>query len=142
VEIGGRRFRHQGLAKFHEQRQAAPRFEGPFSYGWFAGENASATTLLVARGASGGWILDGREEPLADMVADPPAQVRTARWKLSSGRTIGGRLEALMRYEIPVFDRRWQGSFVRGEAAERPIVGVLNDWTTTPDIYAAARARG
>jgi hypothetical protein len=76
------------------------------------------------------------------MVADPPAQVRTARWKLSSGRTIGGRLEALMRYEIPVFDRRWQGSFVRGEAAERPIVGVLNDWTTTPDIYAAARARG
>ena len=47
----------------------------------------------------------------------------------------------LVRYEIPVYDRRWNGSFVRGDVGGRPIVGAVNDWVTEPDIYAAARAR-
>jgi hypothetical protein len=139
--IGGRRFVHQGPAKFHEQRQEAARFEAPFCYSWLAGEGAASTTLLFPTGASGGWKLDGGEEALADMTIDPPGPERRAAWKFRSGRILPGRLQALVRYEIPVYDRRWQGSFVRGEAAGRAIVGVANDWVTPLDIYAAALAR-
>jgi hypothetical protein len=52
-----------------------------------------------------------------------------------------GRLEAIARYEIPVYDRPWQGSFVQGVVEGEPVVGVMNDWTTAPDIYAAAARR-
>lgn len=141
IEIGGRVLVHEGLAKFHEQRQEAARFDVPFCYGWLAGEGAASTLLLGARGASGGWQLDGTEDALADMTIAPPAAERRALWRMTSGRALPGRLTAVTRYEIPVYDRRWQGSFVRGQVDGRPVVGVVNDWTTEPDIYAAARAR-
>jgi hypothetical protein len=83
--IGGRRFVHDGPAKFHEQRQEAARFETPFCYGWFAGERMAATTLLSPRGATGGWQIDGAEQPLADMTLDPPGAERRAAWRLKSG---------------------------------------------------------
>ena len=141
VTIAGRRFVHDGPAKFHEQRQEAARFDVPFCYGWLAGPGADSTLLLGAKGASGGWQLDGGEEALADMRIDPPGPQRQALWRLKSGRDMPGRLTALVRYEIPVYDRRWNGSFVRGEAGGRSIVGAMNDWRAEPDIYAAARAR-
>lgn len=141
VEIGGRRFALNGLAKFHEQRQEAPRFDQPFCYSWLAGDSANATTLLGAKGASGGWQLDGVEKPLADMTLDPPGDVRRVTWKHKEGGADSGRLKALVRYEIPVYDRKWQGSFVQGEGPGREVVGVMNDWISDPDIYAAARAR-
>lgn len=141
VEIGGRRLTLNGLAKFHEQRQEAPRFEQPFCYSWLGGESANATTLLGARGASGGWQLDGVEAPLADMVLDPPGGERRITWKFRDRSAETGRLKALVRYEIPVYDRKWTGSFVKGDGPGRGVVGVMNDWAGPPDIYAAARAR-
>lgn len=140
-ELGGRPFQHEGPAKFHEQRQAAPRFEQPFHYAWLAGEGLAATTLLIAQGATGGWRIDEAEAPLVDMTIDPPGEDRRVAWRLKAGRVMPGRLESLVRYTIPVYDRLWNGSFVRGECDGRPIVGAANDWTTAPDIYAAARAR-
>jgi hypothetical protein len=139
--IDGRKVAFEGLAKFHEQRQEAPRFQAPFCYAFLSGEAANATTLLLARGATGGWQLDGREEPLADMVLDPPGDTRQAIWKFRSGRALEGRLRALVRYRIPVYDRLWNGSFVKGEAGGRPVVGVMNDWTTEADIYLASAKR-
>jgi hypothetical protein len=141
VEIGGRRLTLNGLSKFHEQRQEAPRFEQPFSYAWLAGDSANATTLLGARGAGGGWQLDGIEKPLSDMVLDPPGDERRILWKFKDGSVESGRLKALVRYEIPVYDRKWNGSFVKGDGPGREVMGVLNDWAGPPDIYAAARAR-
>ena len=141
VSIGDLRFSHQGPAKFHEQRQEAARFEAPFSYGWLAGPGAASTQLLGLRGASGGWQLDGGEDAITDMTIGRPAVDRAANWRLKSGRDLPGRLTALCRYEIPVYDRRWQGSFVRGAVDGRPVVGVLNDWVVEPDIYAAAMER-
>lgn len=139
--VGGRRFVHEGPAKFHEQRQEAARFDVPFCYGWLAGERAAATLLLVPRGAGGGWQWDGAEDALTDMTIDPPAAERAALWRLKSGRALPGRLTALTRYEIPIYDRRWQGSFVRGVAGGEPVVGVMNDWPGEPDIYAASATR-
>jgi len=141
VEIAGRRFVHEGPAKFHEQRQAAPRFETPFCYAWLAGPTAAATTLLIPPGATGGWRLDGVETPLADMTLDPPAAERRAAWRLRDGRILPGRLRALVRYEIPIYDRVWLGSFVRGDCDGRPVVGAMNDWPGLPDIYSAAYGR-
>ncbi|HEY0650359.1 hypothetical protein [Phenylobacterium sp.] len=141
VEIGGRRLTLNGLAKFHEQRQEAPRFEQPFCYSWLAGDSANATTLLGARGARGGWQLDGVEKPLGDMVLDPPGDERKIIWKFKDGSAETGRLKAFVRYEVPVYDRKWTGSFVKGEGPGRDVVGVMNDWAGPPDIYAAARAR-
>jgi len=141
VEVAGKAFRHEGLAKFHEQRQEAPRFETPFCYSWLSGEGANATTLLVPRGAAGGWQLYGTELPLTDMVLDPPGETRSVLWRLRAGEPMEGRLTALVRYQIPVYDRVWNGSFVRGEADGRPVVGVMNDWTGEPDIYAASASR-
>ncbi|RAK65608.1 hypothetical protein [Phenylobacterium kunshanense] len=142
VEIAGRRFVHEGPAKFHEQRQTAPRFETPFCYAWLAGPTAAATTLLIPPGATGGWRFDGVEAPLADMTLDPPGSERRAAWRLKDGRVLPGRLRALIRYEIPIYDRNWQGSFVTGECDGRPVVGAMNDWPGPPDIYAAAATRG
>jgi len=141
VEIGGRRLTLNGLSKFHEQRQEAPRFAQPFCYSWLAGDSANATTLLGAKGASGGWQIDGIETALADMTLDPPGAERRVTWKMQDGRAMPGRLQALVRYEIPVYDRKWQGSFVKGDGPDREVVGVMNDWAGPPDIYAAARAR-
>lgn len=141
VEIGGRRLTLNGLSKFHEQRQEAPRFEQPFSYSWLAGDSANATALLGARGASGGWQIDGVETALSDMVLDPPGDTRRVTWKLADGKSIPGRLQALARYEIPVYDRKWQGSFVKGDGPGREVAGVMNDWVGPPDIYSASATR-
>jgi hypothetical protein len=141
IEVGGQSWRHQGPAKWHEQKQTGPRFGPPFCYSWLAGPDREATTLLVERGASGGWVLGEAEEPLADMNVDPPGAERAVAYRLKSGRRISGQLTALVRYEVPVYDRAWQGSFVHGSVDGRPVVGVMNDWTTAPDIYAAATAR-
>ncbi|MBL8554618.1 MAG: hypothetical protein JNL41_10100 [Phenylobacterium sp.] len=141
LEIAGRKIRHEGLAKFHEQRQEAPRFQAPFAYSWLSGEGADATTLLLDKGATGGWRLDGREAALADMRLDPPGTDRAVSYAFRSGAAMPGRLTALARYTIPVYDRRWNGSFVRGEVGGRPVVGVLNDWRTDVDIYAASATR-
>lgn len=141
LEIAGRKIRHEGLAKFHEQRQEAPRFEAPFAYSWLSGEGANATTLLLEKGATGGWQLDGREEALADMRLDPPAAERAALYRFKSGGAMPGRLTALVRYQIPIYDRTWNGSFVKGDVDGRPVVGVLNDWATAADIYAASATR-
>lgn len=141
VSVGGRTFVHEGPAKFHEQRQEAPRFDAPFCYAWLAGDDRAATTLLIPQGATGGWRIGDAEAPLADMLLDPPAPSRAVAWKLKDGRVLPGRIEALVRYQIPIFGRPWQGSFVRGDCDGRPIVGAMNDWPAAPDIYAAARAR-
>ncbi|ODT88806.1 hypothetical protein [Phenylobacterium sp. SCN 70-31] len=141
VEIGGRTFEHEGLAKFHEQRQAAPRFDAPFNYAFLAGDGLNATTLLLAQGATGGWQVDGAEAPLADMTLDPPGASRGVAWRFRDAKATSGRLEALTRYEIPIYGRAWQGSFVRGDFGGRPIVGAVNDWLTPTDIYALAATR-
>lgn len=141
VEIGGRRLTLNGLAKFHEQRQEAARFDQPFNYAWLAGDGANATTLLGAKAGGGGWQLDGVEQPLADLVVDPPGPERRIVWKYKDGGADTGRLKALVRYEIPIYDRKWQGSFVKGDGPGREVVGVMNDWIAAPDIYAAARVR-
>jgi hypothetical protein len=78
---------------------------------------------------------------LADMTLDPPGADRRVTWKMKDGQAIPGRLKALVRYEIPVYDRKWQGSFVKGDGPGREVVGAMNDWAGPPDIYAAARAR-
>jgi len=141
IEVGGRRLVHEAPAKFHEQRQEGPRFEGPFCYSWLAGGDAAATTLLTAAGAGGGWQFGAAEDALADMAIDSPAAARRADYRFKSGRHVAGDLAAVVRYQIPVYDRAWQGSFVRGRVDGQAVVGVVNDWTTAPDIYAAARAR-
>jgi hypothetical protein len=141
VEIGGRRFVHEGLAKFHEQRQEAARFEAPFCYSFLSGDSMNCTALLHAKGASGGWQIDGVETAIADMTLDRPGADRRVAWKMKDKPTLPGRIQALVRYEIPVYDRRWNGSFLKGACDGRPIVGAMNDWVTEPDIYAAAVAR-
>ena len=141
VRVGSRRFVHQGLAKFHEQRQEAPRFDAPFCYAFLAGQGLDCTALLHAKGASGGWQIDGAEMPLVDIALAPPGADRAAAWKLKDDRVLPGRLQALVRYEIPIFGRPWNGSFVKGECDGRPVVGAMNDWIMQPDIYAAATAR-
>jgi len=141
VEIAGRRFVHEGLAKFHEQRQEAARFDAPFCYSFLSGDAMNCTALLHAKGASGGWQIDGAEAAIADMTLDRPGPTRAVAWKMKDSRVLPGRLTALVRYEIPIFDRRWNGSFVRGDCDGRPVVGAMNDWIAEPDIYGAAAAR-
>jgi hypothetical protein len=141
IAVGGQRWRHEGVAKWHEQSQTGPRFGPPFCYSWLGGPGIACTTLLTAQGASGGFVFGATEEGLADMRVDPPGGDRSVAYRLASGRRLAGRLSAIVRYEIPIYERRWQGSFVRGIVDGKPIVGVMNDWTTLPDIYAAAATR-
>ena len=140
-EIEGRRFVHEGPAKFHEQRQEAARFDTAFCYAWLAGDGMASTTLLIPRQGGGGWQRAGAEDSVTDMTIDPPATARRqVLWKLASGRAMPGLVEPLVRYEIPIYGQSWRGAFVRGEADGRPVVGVVNDWPGPPDIYAASAA--
>lgn len=141
IAVGARRWTHQGVAKFHEQRQTSPRFEAPFCYSWLGGDGLAATTLLLAGGATGGWLFGQTEDALADMAADPPGDLRIVDYRLKSGRRAPGRLSAMVRYQVPIFGQPWRGSFMRGLVDNRPVVGVMNDWTTAQDIYAAAKTR-
>ena len=75
------------------------------------------------------------------MTIDPPGAKRRASWRMTSGHNLSGDLTSLVRYEVPIYDRQWQGSFVRGTVEGRSVVGVTNDWTTETDIYGAAAAR-
>ena len=101
----------------------------------------AATTLIIANGASGGWLFGQAEDGLADMAAERPGDIRAVDYRLRSSRRITGKLSAIVRYQVPIYKQRWQGSFVRGVVDGRPVVGVMNDWVAEPDIYAAAQAR-
>ncbi len=98
----------RGVAKFHEQRQTGPGFEAPFCYSWLGGEGLAATTLLVASGSSGGWLFGQTEDALSDMAVGRPDKERTADYRLKPGRQAVGQLSAIVRYEIPIYDRRWR----------------------------------
>lgn len=141
IAVGGRRWRHEGVAKFHEQRQTAPRFTHPFCYSWLGAPQVATTTLLLMAGASGGWIFGDAQDGLADMTADPPGDVRRVAYRLKSGRRMPGQLSAVVRYHVPIFGRPWRGSFVRGIVDGIPVVGVMNDWVHGGDVYGAAAAR-
>jgi hypothetical protein len=136
LAAGPERWQHEGVAKWHEQKQTGPRFGPPFCYSWLGGDGMAATTLLVPQGASGGWVFGEAEDALAGMTVQAPGERRVADYRLRSGRRLHGELSAIVRYEIPIYDRRWQGSFVRGEVDGRPVVGVMNDWPGPPDVYA------
>jgi hypothetical protein len=141
IAVGGQRWTHQGPAKWHEQRQTGPRFTTPFCYSWLGAEGLAATTLLVEQGAAGGWIFGDAEDGLTAMTVDPPGALRSVDYRLKSGRRMPGKLSAIVRYQVPIYGRHWNGSFVRGLVDGRPVVGVMNDWPGPPDIYAAARTR-
>lgn len=141
IEVDGRRLGFEGPAKFHEQHQEGPRFQAPFCYSWLAGRDVAATTLLFARGASGGWAMADGEAALKDMIIDPPGERRRVEYLTESAGRMPGELDALVRYQIPIYDRAWRGSFVKGVVDGRSVVGVVNDWLAEPDIYLAARAR-
>ena len=72
------------------------------------------------------------------MTVQRPGEQRVADYRLRSGRRLHGELSAIVRYEIPIYDRHWQGSFVRGVVDGHAVVGVMNDWPGPPDIYAAS----
>jgi hypothetical protein len=141
IELAGRQVPLQGPAKFHEQRQDAPRFDHPFCYSWLAGPDMAATTLLLEKGASGGWALKDADLALTDMAIDPPGARRSVDYRFAGGRRMTGELESLARFTVPIYERAWNGCIVKGVVDGRPVVGMANDWTTQPDIYAAARAR-
>lgn len=141
IAVGGHRWAHKGVAKWHEQRQTGPRFETPFCYSWLGAPDLAATTLLVEKGGAGGWIFGDAEDGLSDMAADPPGDLRNVDYRLKSGRRMTGKLSAIVRYQVPIYGRHWNGCFMRGVVDGRPVVGVMNDWVTEPDIYAAAKRR-
>lgn len=126
-----------GPSKFHEQRQEQARFEAPFNYAWLAGEGIAGTTLMGAKGASGGFQIGEREDAVKGMKLDPPGDRRKVEYLLEKAGPTPGRLEAIVRYQIPIYGRTWRGSFVRGQVGERAVVGVSNDWINGPSIYGA-----
>lgn len=135
VTVDGKAYALAGLSKFHEQRQEAARFDPPFNYAWLAGPGIAGTTLMGAKGGGGGFVIDGVEDVAKSMKADPPGNRRDMLYVFEKAGPTPGRLDAVVRYQVPIFGKAWRGSFVRGTVGTRAVVGVSNDWLNGPGIY-------
>jgi len=102
---------------FHRSR-AAPHDPGP-SPGRFDGRFTPTRSL-------GAQVLEGRDEVYGDL----PRRGRTRGPPLRPGRP-----------NFTSSASRRPDSNHPSATAGRPMVGAMNDWTTAPDIYAAAQLR-
>ena len=131
--IGGRSIELDGAGQWHEQEQAAPRFLVPFTYVSLAGDDTALLGLIGPR-ASGGFVRgsgSGTDAALRRVSVDRTATGFAIEAETDGGDTIGGRAEIGHEYTLPVYGRRWSGTFVTAEVDGRRLAGFVNRWNPT-----------
>lgn len=128
ISVGGRVQRLTGIAKAHEQTQTAARFAEPFTYAMTWSETASfiATASSVRR--NGNMEIGGVDHAVSLFAPGAPGAVRAFTVVLDSGETLTGTATRVARYDVPVFDRLWNGNIVRVELGDHRLIGMMNDW--------------
>lgn len=133
--VDGRSIAFDGAGQWHEQEQAAPRFLVPFTYASIAGDDTALLGLIGPR-ASGGFIRGaGADAVLRRISIDPTGDSSLTGFAIEAetdgGDTIRGRAEIGHEYTLPVYGRRWRGTFVTAEVEGRRLAGFVNRWDPT-----------
>jgi hypothetical protein len=136
LTVAGQARRLTGVAKAHEQTQTAPRFDVPFTYGMMWSPTASFIANSSPKKRYGQFEADGLSHAVTDFQPTSPDAARRFAAILDDGRRVTGLATRVARYDVPVYDRVWNGNIVRVELDGRPLVGMLNDWR--PDAQAFA----
>ena len=136
LSVGGRTVRLSGVAKAHEQTQSAPRFHDPFTYAMMWSPTGSFISTASPKRRYGDYEADGVSRGVEEFRPTPPAAVRPFSALLKDGQVVRGVATRVAAYDVPVYDRMWNGNVVRIELAGRPLVGMLNDWRPEAQVYA------
>lgn len=126
--VGKRRITLKGVAKAHEQTQTAPRFDLPFTYAMMWSPTASFIATSSSNKRYGNFEADGIAHAVRDFQPSHPDRERHFTTLLDDGRMLQGSASRVVAYEVPVFDRTWNGNIVRVNLDGKPMVGMLNDW--------------
>lgn len=138
LTVAGRRRRLAGIAKAHEQTQTAPRFDVPFTYAMMWGPTASFIANSSPKKRYGDFEADGVARGVTDFQPAAPAAARRFSAALDNGEVVRGLATRIAAYDVPVYDRMWNGNIVRVELQGRTLVGMLNDWRPEAQVFAAA----
>lgn len=128
ISVAGKRQRLTGIAKAHEQTQTAPRFDVPFTYAMTWSETASFIATASSARRNGNLEIGGVDHAVSLFAPGAPGAVRSFRVVLGSGETLRGTATRVARYDVPVFDRLWNGNIVRVELGDHRLIGMMNDW--------------
>ena len=128
ISVAGQPRRLTGIAKAHEQVQTAARFNAPFTYSMTWSETASfiATASPIRR--YGNLEIGGIDRAVRIFAPGAPGVVRPFRVTLEDGEILNGTATRVARYDVPVFDRLWNGNIVRVELGSLRLIGMMNDW--------------
>jgi hypothetical protein len=136
--VGKRRINLKGVAKAHEQTQTAPRFDVPFTYAMMWSPTASFIANSSAKKRYGNFEADGIPHAVKDFRPARPDRERRFSALLDDGRTLHGLASRVAAYDVPVFDRVWNGNVVKVDVDGRQMVGMLNDWRPQDQAFATA----
>jgi hypothetical protein len=126
--VDGHAIAFEGVGQWHEQEQSAPRFLVPFTYCSLAGDDLALLGLIGPR-ASGGFVRGGgRDAVLRRMSIEPTTTGFAIEAETDGGDTIRGTAAIGHAYTLPVYGRRWSGTFVTAEVAGRRLTGFVNRW--------------
>lgn len=137
LQVGNQHRKMSGQAKAHEQSQTKPRFEGPFTYAMLWGKDASLVGLSSPERQYGDVEIGGRDTPLDRIDFERFSPTRRFRGMLAGGGEISGLAHTIVAYEVPVFDRIWNGQIVSAHIGQAEVVGMINDWRPESQVYAA-----
>jgi hypothetical protein len=128
LTVGGRPLQLSGIAKAHEQIQIAPRFNDPFTYAMTWSPTASFIATASRGRRYGNLEIDGVARAVTSFAPAPPAAERHFSVVLDDGETLDGVARRVAHYDVPVFDRFWNGNIVRVELGRNQLIGMMNDW--------------
>lgn len=116
------------VAQWHEQEQSAPRFLVPFTYASLLSKN-TAMLAVIGPQRSGGFL---RGEPgdraLGHVDISPAGDGFAITAHTDTGEVVKGTAAIGHEYDLPVYGRRWRGTFVTAEVAGTPLAGFVNRW--------------
>ena len=118
-----------GVAQWHEQEQAAPRFLVPFTYASLLSDDTAMLAVIGPR-RSGGFLRGTLGDRTLDRVDISPAGDTgfAIEATTDTGETVKGTAKIGHAYDLNVYGRRWRGTFVTAELAGARLTGFVNRW--------------
>lgn len=114
------------------------RFDVPFTYAMMWGPTVSFIANSSPKKRYGDFEADGVARGVTDFQPAAPAAARRFSAALDDGEVVRGLATRIAAYDVPVYDRMWNGNIVRVELQGRTLVGMLNDWRPEAQVFAAA----
>lgn len=129
IQVDGKRFDFDGLAKWHEQVGPRPSFGPAFTYvaltagdtAFMATKNAAGVAGFVARG--------GKIRRVAAMDINELAPERRISAILDDGEEFTATTKAMRVSSEPIEGQRRPGATVVASTSMGPMVGQINDWS-------------